>query len=113
VPAVAAVARGVRRADDTWVARAADVAAWWRARSAAHVVPTQVAAGGVEILVRNDGASALRDAELSIWPPSTMAAPAVEGGRLTRWSADRVTVALPPIAPGATHTVRLGTGGAP
>lgn len=113
VPALAAVARGVRRADDTWVARAADVAAWWRARSRVHVVPNQVAGGVVEITLRNTGASALRDAELSIWPPSTMSAPAVEGARLTRWSADRVTVALPPIAPGATHTVRLVTGGLP
>jgi hypothetical protein len=113
VPALAAVARGVRRADDTWVARAADVAAWWRARSAVHVVPTQVAGGVVEITLRNNGASALRDAALSVWPPSTMSAPAVEGARLTRWSADGVTVALPPIAPGATRTVRLVTGGSP
>jgi peptidoglycan/xylan/chitin deacetylase (PgdA/CDA1 family) len=113
VPAVAAVARGVRRADDTWVARAADVAAWWKARSAVRVVPSLIAGGVVEITLRNTGASALRDAVLSIWPPSAMSAPALEGGRLTMWSADRVTVALPPIAPGATHTVRLVTGGSP
>lgn len=110
VPALAAVARGVRRTDDTWVARASEVADWWRTRAAIRLTPT-AQPGGVVIEIRNEARSALRGAELLIWLPSPAHEPVVEGARLRRWVEDRVTVALPPIASGAAYTVRLTTGG--
>jgi peptidoglycan/xylan/chitin deacetylase (PgdA/CDA1 family) len=111
VPALAAVARGVRRHDDTWVARASDVAEWWRTRSAVHVSPNTTG-DAVEVVLRNDGASTLENAELVVWPAVARTDPRVDGGRLTRWSPDRLTIALPVIAGGASHTVRISTGGA-
>lgn len=106
VPALAAVARGVRRADGTWIARASDVAHWWRTRAAVQVTP--IPEGGEVVLkVHNGAPGVLRGAELTVWLGSAPREPMIDGARLRRWSEDRVTVALPPIAAGATHTVRV------
>jgi peptidoglycan/xylan/chitin deacetylase (PgdA/CDA1 family) len=65
VPIVARVARAVAADTTVWLATAAEVADWWRARSSVRVRAT-IAGGRLRISARNDGTTATSEAVVRV-----------------------------------------------
>jgi peptidoglycan/xylan/chitin deacetylase (PgdA/CDA1 family) len=88
LPVVDALAKRLKADDGVWLARAGDVARWWRARDAVRVEP---AADGASVTATNTGRTPFRGGVLLVDLPS---------GTQRR-------VALPDLAPGARVTIPL------
>lgn len=110
IPALARTARAAAADSGMWTATASDVAAWWLARASADVAAVTTDSG-VELRVRNGAAVPLSRAvaRVAILPGRTVGS--VEGATLAENADGTVNLALPDIAPGVTHVVRVRLAG--
>ena len=111
IPALARTARDAAADSGLWVATANDVASWWLARSGTTIAATGTA-DGVELRVTNGGAEPLARAVARVALRDDRSVAAAEGATLMASPTGSATVALPEIAPRATHVVRLRLTGA-
>ncbi|MDB4948223.1 MAG: hypothetical protein JWM27_872 [Gemmatimonadetes bacterium] len=82
LPVLGSVVHALKSAPGIWIARAGDVAAWWRARAAVHV---QAAPDGSSVTVANTGPAPFRDGVLLVDLPGgeqkRLAIPVLPAGR--------------------------------
>lgn len=111
---IAALAQTVRAAaadSGLWITTANEVASWWVARAGTTAAATE-AGDGVEIRVTNGGATPLARAVLRVALGTDRSIASADGARIVPSLTGSASLALPVIAPGATHVVRLRLGGA-
>lgn len=111
IPALARTIRAAAADSGLWIATANDVATWWSARASATVA-ARATADGVELRVTNGGTMPLARAVARLALGTDRSITAAQGATLMSSLPGSARLALPEIAPRATHVVRLRLAGA-
>ena len=112
IPALARIARVVARDTTVWIATAADISTWWRARSELETSATLVGSNRLDITVRNRGATGVRGSVIRVAQPSPFDATS-SNGRLLSSESGVTRVLIPFIAAGDSKVVSVVLGASP
>lgn len=110
VPVVAAVARRVKADSTVWLTTGSEAATWWRARFGVHVSATATPGGVMTVRAVNTTKARVDGVVVHVELPGAWRAPGAEratGATLLPAGPTSVRLALPGLAPGATHLVTL------
>ncbi|MDQ3672934.1 MAG: polysaccharide deacetylase family protein, partial [Gemmatimonadota bacterium] len=106
LPGLSRVARLVAADTTVWVATAAEIASWWRARSELRTSARMGNGSTLEITVQNGGTVGVRGAVIRVFTPSGMSAVRANG-QLLRSDAGTIRVLIPFIARGERKVVSV------
>jgi len=106
LPGLSRVARLVAADTTVWIATAADIATWWRARAELQASTRMASGSTLEITIRNRGQSTVRGVVVRVFPPSGVMAVSANT-KLLASEAGVIRVLLPFLAPGDRRVVSV------
>ena len=107
VPVVAAVARRVKADTTVWLTTGGEAAAWWRGRFMVSVDAAISHDGTMSVTATNAGGTPVTGAVVRVELPSGWKASAAGSTPMLAAPAGAVRLALPVLAPGATHSITV------
>lgn len=107
VPVVAAVARRVKADTTVWLTTGGEAAAWWRGRFKVNVDAVISADGTMSVTATNTGRTPVTGAVVRVDLPAGRTATGAGATPMLAAPAGAVRLALPVLAPGATHSITV------